>query len=227
MNGASFHRHASNQCVATPREFIVAFTAKWGAIGIDLAALEENAVCERFISPQQNTWETDWLQYADGERWAWLNPEHESSGRAAQRMYAFRAWSYDFMGALLVPAAVGSKWWREHVDGKCLEVLPFPRISFDDAHSYPKDLALCLYGKHEAGRVYWDWHHDVHPQMLIEMKRRHSENRKRLFELNHPYKVAAAAAKRAERERKRLAKLDEKIIRRARHINQETAQCNS
>lgn len=204
MTGASFHRHSSNQCVATPREFIVAFEKRWGPIGVDLAAIAENAVCPTFISPEQDTWKTDWTQFANPNKWAWMNPEHESSGDAARKMYLTRVASGEFLGALLVPAAIGANWWRHHVNGCCLVVVPHPRISFDDANPYPKDLALCLYGAHDAGIRYWDWHEDVPAELLEAMRVRQRENRKRLFAERHPGKVAEklelAASKLAARE---------------------------
>ena len=58
--------------------------------------------------------------------------------------------------AFLVPAAVGSNWFRDYVDGKALVLLLNGRLSFDGAGPYPKDCILCLYGI-EPGYEVWSW----------------------------------------------------------------------
>ena len=49
--------------------------------------------------------------------------------------------------AFLIPAAVGTNYWARHIDRKAMVYFLSPRLTFvGHAQSYPKDLALCLYG---------------------------------------------------------------------------------
>lgn len=234
MKGAAFNRGKSRQDYPTPREFIVAFKEKWGTIGVDLAATAENAVCERFVSPEQDTWETDWAQFADWTcPWAWLNPEHEDSDKASEKMLRTLRECQTFRGALFVPGSIDSAWWREHVHGKCLEVICYPRVPFDGANGYPKAMVLCLYGR-DAGRTYWNWEDNVPPEMLRDMKARMLVERKRLWAIAHPDLAAEKEAKRAgrevQRELKRQAKEQARIERLARKQATKATQeapCNS
>lgn len=61
--------------------------------------------------------------------------------------------------ALLVPASVGSNWFRDHVDGKARVFFLNGRVTFvGHKAGYPKDLILCLYGPDIApGYEVWDW----------------------------------------------------------------------
>jgi hypothetical protein len=61
---------------------------------------------------------------------------------------------------VLVPASVGSNWWKEHVHREAWVLFLNRRITFEGhTAGYPKDLALIVYGPDKAGCGYdiWDW----------------------------------------------------------------------
>ena len=54
--------------------------------------------------------------------------------------------------AVLIPAAVGTNWWADHVHGKAAIYLFRPRLTFQGHTApYPKDLALLIYGAELPG----------------------------------------------------------------------------
>ena len=56
----------------------------------------------------------------------------------------------------LVPAAVGSNWFRGYVHKKALVLFLNGRLSFDGKAPYPKDCLLAVYGV-KAGYDVWKW----------------------------------------------------------------------
>ena len=144
----------SRQDFATPPEFIGAVKNKLGIkqFQVDLAADVTNTKAKFYISEAQDSLFTRWELF---EEWCWLNPPF-----AHIAPWAKKCSESGIKIAFLVPAAVGSNWFRDYVDGKALVLLLNGRICFDGKGPYPKDCVLCLYGA-EPGYKVWDWRKDA------------------------------------------------------------------
>lgn len=147
-------RYQSRQDFSTPDIFIEAVKARLGITDfvVDLAADVSNRKATLYLNEEVDALTVDWTQWR-GCGWCWLNPPFTDIAPWAEKCSA----SSPTQIALLVPAAIGSNWWRDHVDGKA-HVLPLNgRLSFDGIGPYPKDCALCLYGPIRSGYEVWDW----------------------------------------------------------------------
>ncbi len=140
----------SKQDYSTPDEFIAAVKSKLGIeeFCVDLAASQDNTKARMYFSERDNALVHPWWQFT---RWAWLNPPFANIA-----LWAKKCSESGIKIAFLVPAAVGSNWFRDYVDGKALVLLLNGRLSFDGIAPYPKDCILCLYGA-EPGYEVWDW----------------------------------------------------------------------
>lgn len=153
----------SKQDYATPPEFIRAVQRRLGLGGFthDFAADATNAKAPTFWSA-----EDDALQHSIGDwelhsrhGWSWLNPPYSDIGPwAARCLYAKE------MGgniAFLVPASVGSNWYRDFVHNKALVLALNGRLAFMPDKPdwlYPKDCVLCLYSPRVTpGFDVWNW----------------------------------------------------------------------
>lgn len=147
----------SKQDYATPPEFIAAVKHRLRieAFVVDLAASAENTKSANYFTKEDDALSGDWEGAADhyGGGWMWLNPPFADIAPWAKKCKE----SLPTRIALLVPAAVGSNWWRDYVDGKAHVLLLNGRISFDGVGPYPKDCALCLYTAFAQGYEVWDW----------------------------------------------------------------------
>lgn len=146
----------SEQVVCTPVTFLNAVRERLCIVDftIDLAASAENKVCERFYSEEDDSLIQDW-NVATG--WAFCNPPFgtiEPWVAKASR----EAWKGAYT-AMLVPASVGSNWWRTWVEPYAYQSYLNKRITFvGHKHAYPKDLALLLYTPWcFSGHEIWRW----------------------------------------------------------------------
>jgi hypothetical protein len=65
---------------------------------------------------------------------------------------------FDTKIALLVPASVGSNWYRDYVDRYAYVLFLNGRIDFIPGEPYPKDCMLVLYGySNKPGNRVWTW----------------------------------------------------------------------
>lgn len=155
MPGAQFHRGESKQDYATPPELRRAVESRFGPIAYDLAADSKNAVAVRYITEEEDSFTVDWHNLSPGNL-LWLNPPFAKIAPWAKKC-ATEAESGAKI-ALLVPAAVGSNWFAEHVFGQSLVLLIRPRVKFVGAKDvYPKDLILAVYGCGLTGVDTWRW----------------------------------------------------------------------
>jgi phage N-6-adenine-methyltransferase len=151
--GASLNRHNSETSVGTPQAFVDACARRYGSLSIDLAADEHNKKCPLFIDATKDAFTYDWktsieashsmsAKSLSAEGTAWLNPPYDDIGNWAKKA--------DESGArviMLVPASVGSNWFRDYVHLKHPVDVLNGRIQFDGhTQPYPKDLMLCLFG---------------------------------------------------------------------------------
>jgi site-specific DNA-methyltransferase (adenine-specific) len=122
---------------------------------IDLCASRENALCDFWIpegidifSPLGeeivfNAARTDHVEHP----YAWINPPYQGSGKTG--LFVVRAAELCRAHGLglvaLIPASVGSAWWRESVDPFFDFVLFTPRLRFGGAPSGAQfDSAICI-----------------------------------------------------------------------------------
>lgn len=88
----------------------------------------------------------------------WLNPPYNDLAPWARKCSeSVRENSDGDRILLLVPASVGSNWWRDYVHEKASVAFLNSRIKFvGHTGGYPKDLALCVYGE-RPGYAVWSW----------------------------------------------------------------------
>lgn len=148
----------SKQDYRTPPEFIDAVRRRFGPPGWDLAAShgDEIDLVAGYFTPETDSLAQCWRRLPSVCAVAWLNPPFRNIRPWVRKLdeecQYLRRWTL-----LLVPASMGSGWWREHVMGKCM-VFGIPRLTFvGETAAYPKDLALCAYGYGVHGTGYWDW----------------------------------------------------------------------
>ncbi len=157
--GAKLNRGGSNQNWGTPPEFLRAVRRFLGInnFSLDVAAAHENATADRYITEGTDALAEDIL-WDSQKGWNWLNPPYGNirpwveKAKEQARVYGHRT-------AVLVPASVGSNWWKDHVDQDADVYFLNGRITFVGAGTpYPKDCALLLY--HPAkmgGYTVWTW----------------------------------------------------------------------
>lgn len=133
----------SRQDYGTPPAFLAAVKARLGIADftMDLAADAANRVTDGYFDQHDDALAKPWP--VDG--WNWLNPPYSRIGPWAQKAYRTSRWEGAHT-AMLIPAAVGSNWWREWVHEKCRVLFLNPRLTFVGCDApYPKDCALLLY----------------------------------------------------------------------------------
>lgn len=145
----------SEQTVETPADFLAAVIAQFGGLEVDLACTEANSK-----APIAHTEEIDrvfgWEHYKFGN--LWLNPPFGKCGEFARRSWEHVCKHPHARILMLVPASVGSNWFREHVHGKAGILALSPRLKFvGHASPFPKDLMLCVYGGWDIGFGCWRW----------------------------------------------------------------------
>ena len=148
----------SKQDYATPWEFVHRVEDLLGIARFqhDYAADVTNSKGITHYDEQTNALaigQKGWRQ-AVGDGWGWLNPPFASIREWAERCMQLK--NDGGKVALLVPAAVGSNWFRDYVHGHARVYALNGRISFDGIGPYPKDCMLCLYGD-EPGFDVWEW----------------------------------------------------------------------
>lgn len=155
----------SKQDYSTPPEFLAALKNKLGIgqFDIDLAASAENAVCVNYYDEAMDSLadHNSWQVITGG--WAFCNPPY-----ADIRPWVMKAYRESVKGAqvaMLVPASVGSNWWRTWVDGAAYVLFLNGRLAFmpnKPKWLYPKDTAVLLYSKWlQGGYGVWSWREEI------------------------------------------------------------------
>lgn len=149
----------SKQNFGTPENFIRAVKARLGITEFmhDFAADATNTKAVRFFDEARDALSVPWWEEYTLGGWGWLNPPFAKIGPWASRC----ARASGAQIAFLVPAGVGSNWFRDDVDGKALVLMLNGRLAFmPDKPNwlYPKDCILCLYGPAiQPGYEVWNW----------------------------------------------------------------------
>lgn len=155
----------SGQVFRTPQNFLVPVRTYLGigAFAHDFAANVHNRVCDSWWGEETNSPAQEPYQWATKVNggWGWLNPPFKRMAPWVRRCWEMQ--QFDGQVALLVPAAVGSNWWRDYVHGKAHVLFLNGRIAFMEDRptwGYPKDCALCLYSsasQWEPTYKVWSW----------------------------------------------------------------------
>lgn len=149
----------SRQDYQTPLELIEAVGRRLNIdkFSFDLAASKENAVAEQFYTEEDDALIQPWAMPG----WHWCNPPF-----GKLRPWVKKAWDEVQLGArvvMLVPAGVGSNWWKDYVHDKAHVLFLNGRLIFGvggkpEAAPYPKDCAILLWTPFVfGGYEVWDW----------------------------------------------------------------------
>lgn len=97
----------------TPIPLFVALDAEF-CLTLDAAASADNALCNRYITEQQNTLETPWADYLSIPGYVWLNPPYSDITPFVQKAAAE---SKNQIGTvMLVPSDTSVGWFREAIE---------------------------------------------------------------------------------------------------------------
>ena len=161
--GPTIDRANSDQNVETDPAFMAKVRDRFGELDWDLAASDANAQAPNYYTEVQDSLKQDWVSLEGN---LWLNPPYRSIGPWAEKCAHTQAqWSLaGVVGQilLLVPAAVGSNWFRDHVHGRALVLALNGRLTFvGSTQNYPKDLILAVYDSNREHMSYqfdvWNW----------------------------------------------------------------------
>lgn len=152
--GASFSRGQSRQDYETPKAFISAVETRFGPLIVDLAASKINAKAPRCFTKDDNSLAQCWAEWRGN---LWLNPPFDDIAPWAEKCARE---SIHNRILFLVPASVGSNWFKSHVFNKANVIFLNGRLSFDGIAPFPKDCMLCEFG-HAPGFEVWDWKKDI------------------------------------------------------------------
>ncbi len=153
----------SKQDYATPAVLLDAVTRRLGLVSFvfDFAADAQNTAAPAWWTVADNALvrtPAEWAAPCRGG-WGWLNPPFATIAPWAARCAATKR--HGGRVALLVPAAVGANWFRDHVNGQACVLLLNGRVAFlpdQPRWLYPKDCVLALYAPElEPGYDVWTW----------------------------------------------------------------------
>lgn len=135
-------------------ELIRAVEKQWGELGVDLAAVAENAKAPEFISPEENSLAIDWTERLKGRR-GWLNPPFTSERITP---WIDKCVAESKRGAriiLLAPVELDQHWWWSNIKLYSATYVLVPQMTADGV---PTTMALSTFGFGVAGmlgRFYW------------------------------------------------------------------------
>lgn len=97
----------------TPAPLFVALDAEF-CLTLDAAASANNALCNRYITEEQNTLETPWADYLSIPSYVWLNPPYSDITPFVKKAAAESA--NQIGTVMLVPADTSVGWFREAIE---------------------------------------------------------------------------------------------------------------
>jgi phage N-6-adenine-methyltransferase len=152
----------SRQDYETPWELVKAVCSRLmiPQFSLDVAASQQNAKAPNYYTEADDALQKPWLRMPNGH-WNWCNPPFGKCDAFTAKAVAESA--VGASTAMLVPASVGSNWWRHNVVHFAYQVFLNGRITFVGAEDpYPKDCAILLYTPWGfIGQEIWHWRSDV------------------------------------------------------------------
>jgi phage N-6-adenine-methyltransferase len=149
----------SRQTYRTPKEFLHAVEERFGSLTFDLAATSRNTVVpKRFYSPANDSLSQSWSLKKVGPR-PFLNPPFGNIEPWAKKCATTTPGEFSAERRIffLIPASVGSNWYRDWVHSVAAVYFLSPRLSFDGKAPFPKDLMLAVYGGRVGTHECWRW----------------------------------------------------------------------
>jgi len=142
----------------TPDDFLSVVKAEFNIV-FDLASTDENCIVPDHFTEKDNALVQPW----NAVGWNWLNPPYHNIGAWARKCYEEMAYN-EVATLFLVPASVGSNWYRDWVYGRAEARFLNGRLIFKGQKDpYPKDLMLVVFdpgifdGEREARQWVWNW----------------------------------------------------------------------
>lgn len=137
----------SKQDYCTPPEFLEAVLRRKRIplFDMDLAASHANAIscAESYYTKEQDALAQPWYR---GSGWNWCNPPYTHIEPWVRRAYQQSCLDDGAKTLMLLPAGVGSNWFRDWVHEKAKVIFLNGRITFVGAtDAYPKDCILLEY----------------------------------------------------------------------------------
>ena len=131
---------------------------------VDLAADQDNTLCEQFITAEEDALRTPW----PADTWLWCNPPYSQTKEFVDRAVA----EMDFCrSVLLVPAATDTRWWADAFASATVTLLLTGRVSFVDPETgkpmsgNTTGSTVFVFGPLAASLDYgvhiWDWKKDL------------------------------------------------------------------
>lgn len=149
--GATLNRGNSKQNYETPDNFITAVENRFEIINWDLAASKSSSRGQCWFDESQNSLIQDWNALRGN---LWLNPPFDCIGKWAKKCSEYGG---DGKILFLVPASVGSNWFRDYVFNRSHVLFLNGRITFKGCSTpYPKDTMLVIYN-FGVGCSIWKW----------------------------------------------------------------------
>jgi phage N-6-adenine-methyltransferase len=148
------NKGSSKQDYGTPPELLAAIKSQLdiNGFGIDLAATKENAVAPHYLDETIDSLSCEWVS----EQWMWCNPPYSKI-----TPWVKKASESNARIAMLLPASVGSNWWRDYVHEIAAEVWFLNgRVKFVGAPTHsPKDHVVIIYRPTMVPTQYkvWSW----------------------------------------------------------------------
>ncbi len=132
----------------TPQPLYDTLHAEFG-FGLDAAASRENAKCARFFTKEDDALQQSWLvKHKYNAENVWCNPPY---GRGVTERWLDKGWreseEHEVDVVMLVPAAVGSRWWVPLIVHRAAEIRFISgRLRFGDTNaSATFDSAVVIY----------------------------------------------------------------------------------
>lgn len=165
MSGPNSKPQIGQQNYRTPPAFLAAVRRRIGieSIDWDLACTTADCVgaAGGYTHPEVDALAEDWTVLARiPDVTCWVNPPFAQSGA-----FCAKAASSGARVIALVPVAIGTKWWKQHVHRRAV-VLGTGRLTFDNPDGTPapapinRDCALLVYNILPEGTDYYlleDW----------------------------------------------------------------------
>jgi len=152
----------SRQCYVTPSVFIDAIETRFSRIDFDLAATSKNAKADRFFTKRQNALDRKWINSpSDARLHFWLNPPYQRLCLWFAAVVYERLFLTTGSITVLVPASVGTNWFRKYVFNNSRVYFLDGRIAFMHDDPYPKDLMIVRFHRKIGSSIsIWDWKKD-------------------------------------------------------------------
>lgn len=162
----------SKQDSATPADFIRAVENCFGKLSFDLAASFYNTKHPSYFAKEGScdpsalgfdSLKQDWAALSHlvaPNTILFLNPEFKIATPWVKKCHETTPNLVNGVKiGLLIPASVGSNWYRDFVWQKSFTNYLNGRLTFEeDEHPYPKDLMFCLFGANLVNGVgIWEW----------------------------------------------------------------------